>query len=427
MKEVKVCDAIMGSGKTQSTINLINTHPNCKFVYISPYLDETDRIADGCPDANFAKPSNKISAFNFSKVEHTKYLLSEGKNIATSHVAFKLYTADMIENIRKWKYVLIIDEALDVFQEAKYSEGDVQMLVEGGYIEEHDGSYNFTGKEYDGTRFRDIYEMFKCNNLERVPNARKNGRGFSCYYWTLPKEILEAFSEVYALTYLFECQEFKYFLDINKIPYKYIGISRSGDTYSFVDSPQYIPSYVEHLSEKVHIHENWKMNDVGENRHALSGNWLSSHDGECQTIKKHLHNYFQSYCKCRNNELMWATYGKNVKNLRAKGYSSQHTQFNLKATNKYRNRAYLAYCVNIFIQPDKRTFFQSYGIQYDEDGYALSTMIQWIWRSAIRDGKEVWIYIPSKRMRTLLKNWIKEVEENYRKMKENETNGKEAK
>ena len=100
LKEIKVCDAIMGSGKTQSTINLINTHPDYKFVYISPYLDEADRISDGCPDAKFVKPSNKISAFNFSKVEHTKYLLSEGMNIATSHVAFKLYTADMIKNIR---------------------------------------------------------------------------------------------------------------------------------------------------------------------------------------------------------------------------------------------------------------------------------------------------------------------------------------
>jgi hypothetical protein len=33
-------------------------------------------------------------------------------------------------------------------------------------------------------------------------------------------------------------------------------------------------------------------------------------------------------------------------------------------------------------------------------------MIQWIWRSAIRDGEEVYLYIPSKRMRTLLTDWM---------------------
>lgn len=47
-------------------------------------------------------------------------------------------------------------------------------------------------------------------------------------------------------------------------------------------------------------------------------------------------------------------------------------------------------------------------ISVDENGYALSEMLQFIWRSAIRDGKEIWVYIPSIRMRELLKQWIKD-------------------
>ena len=35
-------------------------------------------------------------------------------------------------------------------------------------------------------------------------------------------------------------------------------------------------------------------------------------------------------------------------------------------------------------------------------------MLQFIWRSAIRDGEEIWIYIPSIRMRRLLYEWIEE-------------------
>ena len=41
--------------------------------------------------------------------------------------------------------------------------------------------------------------------------------------------------------------------------------------------------------------------------------------------------------------------------------------------------------------------------------YSLSVLIQWIWRSAIRDGEEIWIYIPVQRMRELLEQWIDEV------------------
>ena len=56
-----------------------------------------------------------------------------------------------------------------------------------------------------------------------------------------------------------------------------------------------------------------------------------------------------------------------------------------------------------------KLFYQRHNIKVNEDMYALSTMIQWIWRSAIRDGKDINIYIPSKRMRTLLVDWINTV------------------
>ena len=61
------------------------------------------------------------------------------------------------------------------------------------------------------------------------------------------------------------------------------------------------------------------------------------------------------------------------------------------------------------MNPDKRNWLTAKGAQVKEDEWAVSIMVQWIWRSAIRDGEEIWIYIPSKRMRTLLENWIDEV------------------
>jgi proteasome lid subunit RPN8/RPN11 len=80
--------------------------------------------------------------------------------------------------------------------------------------------------------------------------------------------------------------------------------------------------------------------------------------------------------------------------------------FNARATNEYADRKYLAYCVNVFINPILGQFFNLKNIDIDEDGYALSEMIQWIWRSAIRKGEDIYIYIPSSRMRNLLKEWL---------------------
>jgi len=58
-----------------------------------------------------------------------------------------------------------------------------------------------------------------------------------------------------------------------------------------------------------------------------------------------------------------------------------------------------------------KRYFEEHGCTVNEDRYALSEMVQWVWRSAIRDGKEISIYIPSLRMRTLLKDWLDEVSE----------------
>lgn len=58
----------------------------------------------------------------------------------------------------------------------------------------------------------------------------------------------------------------------------------------------------------------------------------------------------------------------------------------------------------------EKLVYKSFGIEINEDIYALSTMLQWMWRSAIRRGEEIWVYVPSRRMRTLLKDWIERVQ-----------------
>ena len=89
---------------------------------------------------------------------------------------------------------------------------------------------------------------------------------------------------------------------------------------------------------------------------------------------------------------------------------------NAKATNIYRNRWALAYCVNMYFNPMIRRFFTDGNdertqkglseIYPDENMYALSCLIQWMFRSRIRDGKHIYIYIPNKRMRQLLFDWM---------------------
>lgn len=58
------------------------------------------------------------------------------------------------------------------------------------------------------------------------------------------------------------------------------------------------------------------------------------------------------------------------------------------------------------MNPIEKKFFEQYGIKVDQDAWALSEMIQWIWRSRIRTDQPISVYIPSKRMRDLLQQYL---------------------
>lgn len=401
---IYVCDAIMGSGKSESAITYMSEHPEKRFVYITPYLDEVQRIKDGCPALNMMEPSDKLPEFHWSKLEHTRKLLEDGANLATTHAAFRSYTHDIVENIRKWGYTLLVDEAVNVFCEANYSINDIQVLLDGGYIQQSgDIGYTVTDKHYDGGRLDDIFQMASCNNLIPV-NGTSHGVQ-QLYFWAMPKEVLTAFDDVFVMTYLFDDCEMKYFLDMNGLEYQNIGIRYEGGVYRFTEGVGYVPGYVLDLRDRVHVFDNPRLNGVGDNRWALSSNWYRRGTGP-QILKNNLYNYIRNYMGAKSDDVLWSTFNGRVSALRGRGFSKQHDVFNLRATNKYRSRHVLAYCVNVFASPDKVKFFQDHGIVYNEDAYALSIMVQWIWRSAIRDGDEIYIYIPSRRMRELLLDWM---------------------
>ena len=103
---------------------------------------------------------------------------------------------------------------------------------------------------------------------------------------------------------------------------------------------------------------------------------------------------------------MWTTFKKYSPMLKGKGYTRGFVSHNAKATNEYRECHSLAYCLNRFLDPDIARYFQEMGLESRENLYSLSELVQWIFRSRIREGQPINVYIPSKRMRNLLKGWL---------------------
>ena len=401
---IKVCDAIMGTGKSSAAITYFNEHKDEKFIYITPYLNESARIQKSCPALRFIEPSAKIEEYNYKKGEHTAALIKMGRNIATTHQAFMRYTQDMLNDIKRMGYTLIIDENVDVLEVVNFPEDDLQLAIDAGYIKEENGSYKLINTTYNGRALKDLFSIMRYRELIRMTDDDNK----NLFYWALPPDLLTSFKDVIILTYLFEGQSLHHFMSIYNIPYEYIGIERTENgEYRFGEYPGYTPEYVYHLEDMLHILDTERINEIGDDYYALSMSWFGKNTEKVEQLKRNIYN-------CVNNiwgdipadRKLWGSYSGSTGKIKGKGYSKSFLAFNAKATNKYRDRDYIAYIANLFMNVNEKKYYQAHGIKVDEDLYALSIMVQWIWRSAIRDGGEVYLYIPSRRMRTLLMNWI---------------------
>ena len=160
----------------------------------------------------------------------------------------------------------------------------------------------------------------------------------------------------------------------------------------------------------IHILDNRRMNAIGNDTHALSMNWFTKETSDVEQLRNNVYNYVNNiWGDVPADKKLWGAYNGQYSMIKGKGYTKSFLTFNSRATNAYKDRTCLVYIANLFMNVNEKSFYQKHGIEVDEDMYALSIMVQWIWRSAIREGHEINIYIPSRRMRTLLIDWMEKV------------------
>lgn len=394
----------MGSGKTTACIRYMNEHPEERYLYITPFLSEAERISNGCRSLHFIEPTHYDTA-DHRKLTHTYELLSAGANVTTTHSAFKDYTPEMISKIREQGYTLFIDESVEFLEKQEVAEGDVALLEDAGHIKREGADFQLADDRYRGTRLSDITRKLKSRDLLEIMDDRTG----SIYFWKLTPDLLAAFKDVFILTYLFEGQSIHHFLEMYKLPYTFIGVRNLGDgQYAFADGTGDVPEYARRIKEMLHVYEG-PMNSVGEKRSAMSISWFKDprHKQDIEQLKLNISNFFTNvHREIPASGRLWGGFKDYKKLINGKGYVKAFTNFNLRATNDYRNCRCLAYVSNVYMNTSEECFYYSVGVDPHSEEYALSTMIQWIWRSAIRDGKEVYLYVPSSRMREMLYAWM---------------------
>lgn len=392
MNKIKIIDAPMGFGKTTMAVQLMNEDVKNNYIYITPFLKEVQRIKDGCKDRKFYEPMN----IGTGKLDSLHELLKNNKNIASTHALFQMSTEVTRDLIQANNYILILDEVCNVIDQVPLKKDDLGSILEYSHIEE--GFLIWDAFDYEG-RYNDIKRM-SINHTVIVVDDH-------LLMWNLPVEVFKSFKECYIMTYMFDAQIQKYYYDLYGLECEYFSVTKRGDSYTIIPLSEFVFDKTD-IRNKIHILEDDIINNIGEKETALSVKWFESYNNKplVDILQKNIYNYFHNKVDSKSKDVLWTTFKKSKGKLSGGGFARGFLACNARATNEYRDRVYIAYCVNIFLNPMVKQFFEDRGVSVEQDGYALSEMIQWIWRSAIRDDKDIYCYIPSKRMRTLLNDWL---------------------
>lgn len=421
----KVYDAMMGSGKTTRIIEEIRTAENNQnFLYITPLLDECHRISgtsydsddhlkrplitteddtsihyaylDDAPlrEKRFKHPSYKGG----NKAESLQYLLKNKENVVSTHQLFMNLTPTMLEDAAD--YVLVIDETIQVYDVyTEYTATELEALFRLGWIKIDEDqvtlrfqreNFGLNGGDPSGTKYENLATMCDLGQLLYVDQK--------LIVWELSIDTLKAFKEVWIATYMFEGSQMSAYLKSYGVNYELIKFGNK-------------PSEIKHL---VTISDHKHINAIGDRATALSSSQFKANKKAlCEQLYKNLDNYFRNRVNAKKGDRLWTSFKEAQTGIAGTRYKDEWLAFNTKATNEYRNKTNLAYMLNLYPNPMVVKASAMKGYPVKEDIFALSEMVQWIWRSAIREGNEINIYIPSSRMRGLLQKWLNDEYEDY--------------
>lgn len=394
--KINVIDSIMGAGKTSWAIQHMNeADTERNFIYITPFLDEVKRVKDSVSNRKFVAPTNKGKG----KMDNLKKLIINENDIVSTHALFQNADAELIKLLKISNYTLILDEAMNVVDQFELKKDSFQLLQDNNMIFiEEDGLIRWnTESKYQDTDYNDVKNLAITENLYYFENT--------ILFWTFPVSTFQAFEEVYIMTYLFQAQQQKHYYDMYNLEYNYKAVEKLGETYVLVNHEDRTPYDKTWMKSLINIYDG-RLNTIGEDENALSKSWFTKHGDIVPKLKKNIYSYFKNNVKSSAKLNMWTCFKNDIPKLKGEGYTKGFVPCNARATNDFKDKQSLAYTVNRFMHPYEYKFFKSKGAEVNQDMFALAELLQWIWRSRIRDDEAINIYIPSKRMRTILQDYL---------------------
>lgn len=389
---IEVLSALMGTGKTTGTIQWMNSNPQNKYLVVSPMLSEVEeRIPNGCSSLDMTYPVNTSGTKSTNLLE----LLKEGRNICITHKLFTELRKEHLKEIKDKGYILVVDEEINFISPfTEYSRSDLKSLVEHNHMRV---DFDDLGRVHWLWEFEEGHKYSKLKHLCDIGAVYVTKSDLCAFLLHLPIDLITSSKRVILLTYGYEgsiMQKFMQLKGIQSIPFTECKLMKDE-----LEVKRNIKNLLKIVSiPSVDSIRKWN----------LSSTW---YDTCSLDRKKKLQNVlinFKAFTKVSSEEFMFCTKKSFTDKMKTKKFSVQ-TSFvpaNAKGTNDYKHKKVLIHAYNRYPNVAIKTYLYDYGYCCDDDNYALHELLQWIWRSAIRDDKEITLCICSDRMKNLLENWL---------------------
>ncbi len=418
--KIEILDSIMGSGKTTSIIKWISNHPDKRYIYISPLLSEVGeggRVQRESKNVQFVCP---VSEGAETKSEHLLQLLEQGCNIACTHSLYRNMTDNHLELIKKVGYIVIIDEELgmiDGFND--YSASDMKWLSERDIVkcDDADGKLSWCEQEFnelitDGHRYNKLKRMCEMDMLY----ASK--RTVSMVTTHLPTRLIDVAERVIVLTYMFKGNVLDCFLRLK-------GFEITSFTEVDDDLRKVSGDLIRSLITITAPPKKFNLQSK------LSSTWYDKASAdELKMIENGIRAVARSWgVKC--NQLIYTfpkarsiTSDSKKMKIRPNGYISYKIRnadgklvdvtpwlaASIRATNNYAHISHAIHCYRRYPLVSVDSYLKDFGVTIDVKVYALSELLQWLWRTSIRNNNPINVCIMSDYMLELFIDWLNDLE-----------------
>lgn len=354
MTDIKIVDAICGSGKTTWVFEHIRSHPDRKWVFVSPYLDEAGdgnskgRIQKELPELNFKSPATTPS-----KTADFLRLAQKGRNIAITHKLFTGFTPEVAEVLREQEYHLVIDETIDLVQfYDDINSQDVKFLILAGMVicDPKTGMLAWNSEKWPNYTGRDIKikQLCEMNCLWLY--------GDDVLIQRIPPTCMKACKTVTILTYLFEASLMHCWMQLNSMPWEYYQPETMRTNKQIKDiirplltltQPTKLITDLQRSSQGLYVTNIFKKG------------WydLIATDDDFHSIKKSIEITLKK--DMGKGEVFWTTFKDYEPKLQGIGYTrakkvngelrKPFVSKNMRASNEYRDCVNCIYTVNIYI------------------------------------------------------------------------------